>query len=139
MAFAHEKLLVYGKALDYFGDIQGVLTSWGKQHAFVDHLARASESILFNLFEAVHLPRGRRKARTLDYALGSVYECAGCPDIAAVKRLGREEEIRRHKSQLLELCRMFINARFSIPPMPLWPNFAPYWTWACARACGKPE
>ena len=116
MAFAHEKLLVYRKALDYFEDTQGALTSWSKQHAFVDHLARASESILFNLVEAVRLPRGRRKARTLDYALGSVYECAGCMDIAAVKRLGRGQDIRQQKSQLLELCKMLIGLRKSWAP-----------------------
>ena len=41
MQFPHEKLSVYQKALDFFGGIQRHISSWSKQHAFVDHLKRA--------------------------------------------------------------------------------------------------
>ena len=51
MQFAHEKLSVYQKALEFFDHAQERIASWSKQHAFVDHLLRASESILFNLAE----------------------------------------------------------------------------------------
>jgi hypothetical protein len=47
MQFAHEKLSVYQKALEFFDHVQARIASWSKQHAFVDHLLRASESILF--------------------------------------------------------------------------------------------
>jgi len=46
MQFPHEKLSVHQKALDFFGGIQLQISSWSKQHAFVDHLIRAVESIL---------------------------------------------------------------------------------------------
>ncbi len=87
MQFPHEKLSVYQKALDFFGGIQKQLSSWSKQHALVDHLRRAAESILFNLVEAVRLHPAEKKALTLDYAIGSVLECAACLDIAALKGL----------------------------------------------------
>jgi len=47
MQFPHEKLSVYHKALGFFGNIQRSLSSWSNQHAFVDHLGRAAESMLF--------------------------------------------------------------------------------------------
>ena len=46
MQFPHENLSVYEKALEFFGGIQGHIASWSKQHASVDHLMRAAESIL---------------------------------------------------------------------------------------------
>jgi four helix bundle protein len=84
MPFGHEKLSVYQKALEFFDPVQARLASWSKQHAFVDHLLRASESILFNLAEAVRLVQSKKKSLCLDYAIGSVFECAACLDIAAV-------------------------------------------------------
>ena len=87
MQFPHEKLSVYQKALDFFGDIQEYVSSWSKQHAFVDHLVRAAESILFNLVEGVRLHAAEKKSLTLDYAIGSVLECAACLDIAELKGL----------------------------------------------------
>ena len=87
MQFPHEKLSVYQKALDFFGGIQPHVSSWSKQHAFVDHLIRAAESILFNLVDGVRLHPTENKALTVDYAIGSVLECAACLDIAVLKGL----------------------------------------------------
>jgi len=50
--FAHEKLQVYGKALDFAAKASASPSRWDKKHALVDHLSRASESVLFNLAEA---------------------------------------------------------------------------------------
>lgn len=55
MSFAHEELQVYQKGLEVFDTVQPFLSAWSKQHAFVDHLSRALESILFNLVEATRL------------------------------------------------------------------------------------
>jgi len=52
------------KALDFFGGIQQSVASWSKQHAFVDHLIRAAESMLFNLVEGVRLHPTEKKALT---------------------------------------------------------------------------
>jgi hypothetical protein len=65
MQFPHEKLMVYQKALEFFGDIQRSISTWSKQHSFVDHFARAMESILFNLVEAVRIGQSNKKLLTI--------------------------------------------------------------------------
>ena len=50
--FAHEKLQVYGKALDFAAKTAAWTSTWDKKHALVDHLSRATESIALNLAEA---------------------------------------------------------------------------------------
>ena len=98
MQFPHEKLSVYQKGLDFFGSIQKQLSSWSKQHAFVDHLRRAAESVLFNLVEGVRLHPTEKKALTLDYAIGSVLECAACLDIAVRRGMLDKPDIEPGKN-----------------------------------------
>lgn len=113
MSFSHEKLNVYQKGLEHFTSIQALLSSWNKHHAFVDHLNRASESILFNLAEATRLRKGAKKLLTLDYAVGSTCECAACLDIAMLKGLLDGDAGCAHKRHLLEICKMLIGLRNS--------------------------
>jgi four helix bundle protein len=113
MQFSHEDLLVYKKALEYFGHNERLLTTLGNQHAFADHLSRASESILFNLVEAARIRQGKKKILTLDYAVGSTFECAACLDIAVLKGLLEQTLAVDRKNQLLEICKMLIGLRKS--------------------------
>ncbi len=113
MAFAHEKLQVYQKGLESFETMQPFLSSWSKQHAFVDHLSRALESILFNLVEATRLRQEPKKLLALDYALGSTFECAACIDIASLKDLLDSAVSVEQKRHLLEICKMLIGLRNS--------------------------
>lgn len=113
MSFAHENLKVYQKGLDSFAALQPLLSSWSKHNAFVDHLARASESILFNLVEATRLRQQQKKLLTLDYSLGSTFECAACVDIAVLKGLLDASVGIEEKQRLLEICRMLIGLRNS--------------------------
>ena len=82
MQFGHEKLSVYEEALAAFGRIHETMAPWNRQHAFVDHLSRAAESILFNLAEGVRLSQCKKKALSMDYSMGSAFECAACLDTA---------------------------------------------------------
>ena len=116
MQFAHERLSVYEKALTFFGQIQQSIARWSKLHAFVDHLARAAESILFNLAEAVRLRQHKKKALSLDYSIGSVFECAACLDIAVLKGLLKSTDAAEQKRALLELCKMLVGLRKSWQP-----------------------
>jgi four helix bundle protein len=111
--FAHEQLQVYHKGLDSFAALQPLLSSWSNHHAFVDHLGRALESILFNLVEAARLSQGPKKLLSLDYSLGSTFECAACIDIATLKGLLDDDVSVEHKQHLLEVCRMLIGLRNS--------------------------
>jgi len=111
--FPHEKLTVYHKALEFFERIQRHLSTWSRQHAFVDHLWRASESVVFNLVEAVRLRQTEKKTLAVDYAIGSVMECAACLDIAVLKRLIEKAVANELKSVLLEVCKMSVGLRNS--------------------------
>jgi len=113
VTFAHEKLQVYQKGLDSFAAMQPFLSSWSKQHAFVDHLSRALESILFNLVEATRLRQEPKKLLSLDYALGSTFECAACMDVAVLKGLLDSAVGVEQKRHLLEVCKMLIGLRNS--------------------------
>jgi four helix bundle protein len=113
MPFAHEKLHVYQKGLARFASLRKLLPSWSKRHAFVDHLSRAMESMLFNLVEAVRLHDTGKKLLALDYAVGSTCECAACLDIAMLKKLLDTAAGTDEKRHLLEICRMLIGLRKS--------------------------
>ncbi len=113
MNFAHEKLMVYHKILAFIGFAEDCLREWNRKHAFVDHLSRASESILSNLVQAVRLRSGPSKQRSMDYSVGSTMECGACMDIACMKNLLNDEEAETHKRRLLEIVKMLIGLRKS--------------------------
>jgi four helix bundle protein len=84
--FSHQRLKVYDKTLACVATLMRHSASWGKRHSVVDHLHRASESIVLNLAEGTRLRNIGHKQHTLEYAIGSALECAACLDIAAVKQ-----------------------------------------------------
>ena len=116
MQFAHEKLMVYREILAFIGSVEGLLGTWSRKHAFVDHLSRASESTLSNLVEAVRLRSGPKKQRSADYSVGSTMECGACMDIACMKGLLSPEEAECHKRRLVKITKMLIGLRKSWEP-----------------------
>ena len=109
----HHNLKVYAKALAFIGVADGWLPQWGKRHAVVDELRRASESVLLNLAEGSRLRLPAKKAQAMDYALGSTLECAACLDIACIKKLGESSAIQEQKSCLWEITLMLVALRKS--------------------------
>src|SRR2546422_1212797 len=109
--FSHEKLHVYGRALDFAAQATLLSSSWEKKHSVVDHFLRAGESVVLNLAEGARLSFGPRKLINLDYALGSSLECAACLDVARVKGLLAERECRGQKRQLCEITKMLFGLR----------------------------
>ena len=93
--------------------MQKSVTSQSKCHEFVDHLSRAAESILFNLAEGVRLVQRKKKALSVDYAVGSVFECTACLDVAILKGLLKHRDGVEQKMILLEICRMLVGLRNS--------------------------
>ncbi len=77
---AHEKLQVYGKAIAFVASASALSGTWGKKHAVVDQLERASESLILNLADSARFGSAPSKLKALDYALGSGLECSlsGC-------------------------------------------------------------
>ena len=111
--FWHEKLKVYGKALDAAASLAELSASWEKKHSIVDHLSRASEGIVLNIAEGTRLQSAGARQHMLNYAVGSTLECAACLDIAAIKRLLPLELQRRQKEQLCEIVKMLVGLRKS--------------------------
>jgi four helix bundle protein len=109
--FSHEKLQVYGKALDFAVRVADWTNSWDKRHALVDHLDRAAESIMWNLAEAAWQRRAPGRLRIVDYAIGSSLECAGCLDIARIKELLTQAQANVEKRRLCEITKMLIGLR----------------------------
>ncbi len=109
--FSHEDLQVYGKALAFAAKASAWTSNWSKQHALVDQLYRASESLLLNLAEAARLHSGPARLQQTDYALGSSLECAACLDLAALKQLLGPAECLQEKQALCEVTRMLVGLR----------------------------
>jgi four helix bundle protein len=109
--FPHEKLQVYGRALDFAAAAAVLSSFWEKKHSVVDHFSRAAESIVLNLAEGARLSSGPMKLTSLDYAFGSSLECAACLDVARLKGLLADPECRGEKHRLCEITKMLVGLR----------------------------
>ena len=111
--FSHEKLTVYQKALTCVATLNKHARSWDKRHVVVDHLLRASESILLNLVEGVRLRRAAHRQHYAEYAIGSALECAACLDIGVLKGFLALPAAQSDKSSLCEVVKMLTGLRRS--------------------------
>jgi four helix bundle protein len=111
--FSHQKLSVYQKALSCVAALGQHARSWDKRHAFVDHLLRASESILMNLVEGTRRRGCGHRQHFSEYAMGSALECAACLDIALKKDLLGPSAANATKESLCEVVRMLAGLRRS--------------------------
>jgi four helix bundle protein len=109
--FPHEKLQVYGRALDFAAQAAVLSSFWDKKHSVADHFSRAAESIVLNLAEGARLSSGPMKLTSLDYALGSSLECAACLDVARLKGLLADPECGCEKHRLCEITKMLVGLR----------------------------
>jgi four helix bundle protein len=110
MAFNHENLKVYQRALPFNVKV-GVWTGqWDSKHAICDQLIRAAGSMLENIAMA-SAAYSSMKLRGLDYAIGSSLECAACLDLARIKRLLGVESVDAEKEELSQTVRMLVGLR----------------------------
>jgi len=109
--FAHEKLQVYRKALVFAAKAGAWTSTWHKKHALVDHLSRATESVMLNLAEAARQRGAPARLQIVDYAIGSSLECAGCLDLARIKELLTCQDCHQEKLRLCEITKMLIGLR----------------------------
>ncbi|MCL4178807.1 MAG: four helix bundle protein [Verrucomicrobia bacterium] len=111
--FSHTRLKVYHKALASVAHLAQRSASWDRRHSVVDHLLRASESIVLNLAEGARRWSAGHKQHSLDYATGSALECAACLDIAVLKQFLPPDAAHREKSLLCEIVKMLVGLRKS--------------------------
>ena len=111
MSFNHENLNVYQRMLTFNVKV-GIWTGeWDGKHAICDQLSRAAGSMLENVAMASAAYSSIMKQRTLEYAIGSVLECAACLDLARIKRLLIAQVACAEKKELSQLLRMLVGLR----------------------------
>lgn len=110
---SHEKLHVYQDALSFVTEAEALIECWDRRHAIADHLPRAAESVVVNLAESVRADSPKRKETSMDYSLGSVFECAACLDIAVVKGFLDPDRAIESKTRLAKICGELIGLRKS--------------------------
>ena len=111
--FSHERLKVYDKTLASVANLARCSALWDKRHCVVDHLIRASESIVLNLAEGARLWSSGQKQHSLDYAVGSALESAACLDIAVLKQFLPAASALCEKRLLCEIVKMLVGLRKS--------------------------
>ena len=110
MSFSDEDLNVYRRTLAFNAKISGWIEDWDSRHSICDHLPRAAASIVENIAMG-SAAYSSMKVKSLDYAVGSMLECAACLDIAGVKKLMEEDSLIGLKRELCELLKMLIGLR----------------------------
>ena len=112
MAFNHENLIVYQRALPFNVKVGIWIERWDSKHAVCSQLWRAAGSMLENLAMA-SAAYSSMKLRGLDYAIGSCLECAACLDLARIKRLLDIEATCTEKKALSQILKMLVGLRKS--------------------------
>jgi len=79
--FDFEKLIVYGKAKEYYSQLQDLTESEYLKQPFKNQLERASLSIILNIAEGSGRKTKPDKKNFMIIARGSVFECAAILDI----------------------------------------------------------
>lgn len=98
--FDHEKLDVYGAALDFISLAQGAVASFPRGLApLADQLQRAAMSIALNTAEGRGEFSAKEKARFYRMALRSAAECAAMLDVA--QRIGALSQAQVEESKQL--------------------------------------
>lgn len=106
MAFHHEKLIVYQRALEFAGWSQPLIDSMKKKIAARDHWERAGDSVALNIAEGNGKFSRRDRARFFQIAHGSALESAACLDLFVTRGACELEAIEKGKRLLEEIVKM---------------------------------
>ena len=114
--FDHEKLAVYGAALEFVAAATEVLERIPKSSAVHNQLDRASTAIPLNIAEGSGKWTRADRCRYYDIARGSALECAACLDVLRVKKLLANDEIAAPKAALVQIVSMLVGLIKAISP-----------------------
>ena len=110
----HEKLRVYGRALEHVSWMQLVLE---KISAIVlDHWERAAESVVENIANGNSRRSRDDRNKYFDVAVGSALECAACLDICCCKEMITKEQMIEGKRILQPIVNMTMGLREADTP-----------------------
>jgi four helix bundle protein len=103
----HERLHVYGMALDFLGHVDLVIAALPRGHAYLaDQLYRAAASICLNIAEGAGEFSPADKARFYRMARRSAAECAALLDVARRTGLIRSTLLASGRDILVEIVSM---------------------------------
>ena len=114
--FDHEKLHVYGKALEFVAWATTVLERVPKAMAVHNQLDRSSTSIPLNIAEGTGKFTAPDRCRYYDSARGSALECAASLDVLVAKRVLEAREITDGKELLRPVVSMLVGLIKSVAP-----------------------
>lgn len=106
MAFHHEKLTVYQRALEFAAWSQDFIESVTKKTSTRDQLERSGDSIALNVAEGNGKFSQKDRARFFQIAHGSALESAACLDLLVARRCCTTDAITRGKGILEEIVKM---------------------------------
>jgi four helix bundle protein len=113
--FDHEKLDVYREAIAFCAWTGDLLSLIAAKAAAKDQLDRASTSIPLNIAEGNGKFSAKDRARFLEIARGSAFECAAALDVLVARKLATIEQIETAKDNLVRIVQMLMGMlrRFS--------------------------
>jgi four helix bundle protein len=106
MAFHHEKLTVYQRALEFATWSQDLIESLTEKTSTRDHLERAGDSIALNIAEGNGKFSKKDRTRFFQIAHGSALECAACLDLLVARRCCAGDAITKGQAILEEIVKM---------------------------------
>src|ERR1043166_7443297 len=106
MAFHHEKLTVYQRALEFASWSQDLIESVAKRTSTRDHLERAGHSIALNIAEGNGKFSQKDRARFFQIAHGSALESAACLDFLVARRCCTNDAITKGKRIFEKIVKM---------------------------------
>jgi four helix bundle protein len=105
--FAHERLTVYRRALEFTADVEAIVPELeAGRRDLVDQLRRASSSIVLNIAEGAGEFSQAEKARSYRMARRSATECAAVLDLFQTLKLCDPERVHRSRMLLWEVVSM---------------------------------
>jgi four helix bundle protein len=107
--FDHEKLNVYQASIKFATWVTDLISKVKGKVVVKDQLDRASTSIPLNIAEGNGKFAIRDRCRFLDFARGSMLECAACLDVLVAKQLIKTAAIVSGKEQLFEIVSMLMS------------------------------
>ena len=108
MLFAHERLDVYQKAIEFVAWSQSLLESLPAGSTARAQLERASTSIPLNIAEGNAKKSKKDRARYWQISLGSALECAALLDVLVARGLRSPDGVREGKLMLDRVTAMLM-------------------------------
>jgi len=115
--FGFERLEVWRKAADFASAVYRITKRFPREELFglTMQLRRASISVAANIAEGASRFYAKDRARFYEIAYGSLYEMAAMFHIAAGQDLVQDDEHKRIRSEIFDMCRMLSGLRRALP------------------------